>query len=603
MKSKTRYSIFRILKYVKPYWAKYFFATLAGLYKFTSPVAIVWVFGQAIDVLSAARAGEIAVDAAWQRTMHLFITGVGIAILNPLPVYIRSILGADAAQKVIRDIRCDLYAHVQKLSHTFYDANRSGSLTSRIISDVQALQPFLNKTLIQFWMNIGLITVILFYFFSRNVILGLLSISLIPLQLIVLRTIGQKVKEVARQIRNKLAWLSGQTQEKLAAATIVKTFTNERDEIQRFTDDSETLVTMGIQNARLGGINSIFVTTLNGLAPLLVILIGGRLGLFHPETMSIGLLVQFVMMQNHLYGPFERLSETQIITANALGAMDRIFDIFDTEPDISNKPGAKQAHRFKGEIIFNRVSFTYPAVNGKKIIEDLALTIPARSSIALVGPSGGGKSTVARLLNRFYEVDSGKILIDRTNISDYTIKSLRGQIGLVPQEAILFSGTVLENILYGRPEATVAEAYEAARKAYALDFILALDDGFETQIGERGAKLSGGQKQRIAIARAFLKNPSILVLDEATSALDSESERIIQEAIMALMQDRTTLMIAHRLSTIMNADQIAVIDNGRLVELGSHQTLIEKNGMYTRLCNQQFIHSTSPLVVENVSLT
>jgi len=582
-----RDSMKRLSHYIAPYWHLYVVTILFGIFKFISPLAIIWLFGSAIDVLNLAHAGELSPEDAWPRIIRLFAIGAGITIVNPLPVFLRSYIGAFASRRVIHDMRCDLYAHVQKLSHAFYDRNRSGTLTSRIVSDVETIMPFLSVTLIQTWMNLAVIITVMVYLFSRSIILGWLSVALIPANILLVHLVGRKSKIVARQTRRQLSWLSGNTQERLAAQTIVKTFAREDAEIQRFTDDSQALVSMGTRAATLGGINQAGTAALNTLAPLLVILVGGWLGLFRPEAVSLGLLVQFVMMQNHIYGPFERISESFLVTANALGSMERIEEIFQTEPEVANRPDAIRANNIRGEVAFRNVHFSYPNRDSQPILRDFSVTVPAGQSLALVGPSGSGKSTVTHLLSRFYDVTDGSILIDNRDIRDYRVLSLRRRIGLVPQDPVLFSGTILDNILYGRPRATFEEVRQAAGNAYALEFIEAMPDGFETLIGERGAILSGGQRQRIAIARAFLKDPPILILDEATSALDSTSERIIQQALEKLMQNRTTIIVAHRLSTIRKADQIAVLVAGKLTALGKHETLLAENGLYAKLCHEQ----------------
>ncbi|MHB9106825.1 MAG: ABC transporter ATP-binding protein [Armatimonadota bacterium] len=580
-------NLFRLLKYVKPYWLYFAGATACGLIKFLMPVGAAWFTGRAIDTLQAFSMGKLDAEVAWDRLLGYVVVGSIAALLGGIPTFLRSSIGARAVQRVIRDLRCDLYAHIQKLPHSFFDANRSGSLTSRIIGDVEAVQPFVNQTLIQGWMNIGLIIIVLSIFFSQNVALGLLSMVLLPFHLLIQRALSWKVKENARAIRDRLAALSGSTQEKLAASTIVKAFTHEDDEVERFSEEADHLIDLGIRNSQLNGLSNAAVTSLNTLAPMLIIFVGGHMGLFGDGSLAIGTIVQFIMMQAQLYGPFERLNELQLVTANALGATDRIFGIFDTEPEIADRPNAVKAPHFTGEIEFCDITFTYPG-NAKPIFTGLSLRVPARATVALVGPSGGGKTTLINLVNRFYEWQEGEIRIDGRDLRDYTIYSLRYQIGLVTQEPVLFSGTLYDNILYGRPDASEAEVREAARRAYADEFIQRMEDGYETTIGERGVRLSGGQKQRVSIARAFLKDPAIIILDEATSALDSESERIVQQALEELMRDRTTLVIAHRLATVRHADRIAVIADGRVAELGTHDELLGQGGIYTLLCRQQF---------------
>ncbi|HEY3298573.1 MAG TPA: ABC transporter ATP-binding protein, partial [Armatimonadota bacterium] len=543
--------------------------------------------GQAVNILSNFSAGKLPPSAAWAQILHLFAIGIAVSVGSIVPTYLRSSLSARAVQRVILDLRCDLYTHIHKLSHSFFDANRSGSLTSRIIGDMDAIQPFVAKAFVQMWMSVGLLIVVLIYFFSQNVYLGLLSIALIPFQLMIQRMIGWKVKDNSSLIRERTARLAGITQERLAASTIVKAFTGEAGEVDRFVDSSESLIDLGIRNSMLNGVSEASNVFLRAVAQLIVVLLGGYVAIFKLGDVTPGLLIQFVLMQSQLYTPIEWLNEMQLIIASALGATDRIFAILDTEPDVMDRPNAVKAPRFAGEIVFENIVFKYPG-SGKNIFDGLDLRVPAKSVLALVGPSGGGKTTVTNLLERFYEWESGRILIDGTDIRDYTIFSLRSQIGLVTQEPVLFSGTIEDNILYGRPGASHADVVEAAKRAYAHDFIEEMEGGYDAMLGERGIRLSGGQKQRISIARAFLKDPAILVLDEATSALDSESERIVQLALEELMADRTTLVIAHRLSTVRNASQIAVIDNGRVVESGRHSELIRKGGIYANLCRQQF---------------
>ncbi|MFW6303481.1 MAG: ABC transporter transmembrane domain-containing protein, partial [Candidatus Sumerlaeota bacterium] len=313
--AKKRSNLLRLFRYIKPYWAAYLITVTMGIIKFLVPIAVIWLFGEAINVFTDYQAEKLSDEEAWRALLNLAMIGIAIVGFSPIPTFLRSLIGAKTNARVIRDIRCDLYAHIQKLSHSFFDRHISGSLTSKVISDVETINPFLGRTVVQMWMNLGMIAAILGYLFWRNAYLGLLSISLIPIQLVILLTVGRKIRAIAGKIREKLAYLSGNTQEVLAAATVVKTFTQERDEIQRFNDDAEDLVTMGIKNALLGGISQSCTMMLNQSAALLVIIVGGWLAIFSPETLSVGLIVQFVMMQGQLYAPIERLSETQVVTA------------------------------------------------------------------------------------------------------------------------------------------------------------------------------------------------------------------------------------------------------------------------------------------------
>ena len=578
-------NLWRLLAYVRPYWTSFAAATVCGLIKLLIPVAIMWVTGQCIDVLATTHGQALAV--VWPRLWHYLLLGTGLMLVAPVPIYLRSAIGARAVQEVVRNLRCDLYAHMQKLSHSFFESNRSGSLTNRIIWDIESIQPFIGRAFVQMWMSIGLIVVVLGYFFSRSLILGSLSLALIPFQILIQRAIAWKVKKNAKSISDKLAHLAGSTQEKLGATTIVKAFTREDDEVQRFSDDTIALVELGAHNSRLNGLNEALMQLLRMTGQLLLIGVGGYLALTHTGKLTAGVVTQFVLMQGQLYMPFDWLNEMQVLLATALGATDRIFSIFDTEPEIADRPGATPAPHFAGEIRFEHVAFTYPGAT-HPVFTDLTLEVPARATVAIVGPSGSGKTTVTNLVNRFYEWQQGCIRIDGRDLRDYTIYSLRRQIGLVPQAPLLFSGTIADNILYGRPDATCEEVRAAARNAYADEFIEKLEDGYDSLIGERGMKLSGGQQQRISIARAFLKDPAILILDEATSALDAESEHIVQRALENLMRNRTTLVIAHRLATIRHADLIAVIDDARVSELGTHDSLMQHDGTYAALCRRQF---------------
>lgn len=578
----------QLLGYCTPYWRYFVTAVLCGAIKFLAPVGIAWVFGEAVDRLTAFSTGVLGPDQTWAELLHLFAIGLAIMTINPLPVYLRSYLGQKGVQLALRDLRLDLYAHVQMLSHSFFETNRSGAIAGRVLNDIETIQPFLGKALIQVWMNLIVLIVVFGYFFTQSPLIGLLSLLLVPIQITILLTIGRKARVVSRNTRAQVATMTGEAQERLAAPTVIKSFTLEEHDHSRFEESSEELVALGVRQAKLGAINQLATGVLNALAPLLVIVVGGYLAIFHGGALSIGLLVQFVMMQGHIYNQFQNLSDTLLVTANALGATDRIFDILETAPDVRDRPHARKAKTLQGRIAFENVSFAYPSSPHVNALRNLSLTIEPHTTVAVVGPSGAGKSTLFSLLNRFYDVGEGRLMIDNSDIRDYQQRSLRRQIGLVPQESLLFSCSVLENVRIGRPMATMDEVREAVDNAGALEFIEDLPQGFDTLLGERGTRLSGGQRQRIAIARAFLKDPAILLLDEATSALDSESERIIQTALARLMSNRTALVIAHRLSTVVNSSSIVVLDRGELKEMGRHDELMRGGGLYAKLASLQF---------------
>ncbi len=587
MDRKKKSTLIRILSYVRPHWYYYGGAIICGIYKFVVPVFLIRYFGKAIDILQSRLGGTLSVEEAWQEILKLIASVVLIIVISPLPTYLRSTLSQKGTAKSIMSLRCDLYSHVYKLSHTFFDTAQTGTLVSRLIGDIDNTKNFLGNAAITVWMHMGLFVIIASYLVSLSPLLTGVAVLLIPAQIFIFSKLGRRMKGVSHEIRRKTAEMAGQTQERFSGMTVVKSFNGEDQEIRQFGRISRDLVSEYTRAGHLSGLSQSVLQLINNLAPLLLLSAGTAMALFRPELVSLSILVQFMMMQGQLYSPFAYLSETIIVTAEALGSLDRVFQLLDTEPDVTDREGARDLTGVRDKIEFRDVTFRYGS-GEKPVLNRLNLTIPCRRMIALVGESGGGKSTVVKLLSRFYDVASGGIFVDGTEIRDIRVASLRQQIALVPQDPVLFSGTIRENILYGRPGATEDEVLEAARQAFAMDFIVKLPLGLDTVVGERGLLLSGGQRQRIAISRAFLKNPSVLIFDEATSALDTESEAMVQEAMERLQRDRTSIVIAHRLSTVINADMIAVIEGGELMEQGSHGELLARKGRYAALFEKQF---------------
>ena len=587
MKNQKKSLLIRIFAYVKPHWPYYIGAILCGLYKFLVPVIIIGYFGKAIEVLQSRMGGNIGEAQAWQEILRLVLIVLGFILISPLPIYLRSQMAQKGTAKSIMSLRCDLYRHVYKLSHTFFDSAQTGSLVSRLIGDIDSAKNFLSTAAITVWMHMGTFIIIAVYLFMLSPLLTLVSIIFIPAQVYIFFKLGTRMKGISHDIRKMTAEMAGRSQERFAGMTVVKSFNGEDKEIKKFDSISEDLMVEYSRAGHWSGLSQMTLQLINNLAPLVLLAVGTAMALYKPQLVSLSVLVQFMMMQKQLYNPFAYLSETIIVTAEALGSLERVFQLLDTEPDVKDRDNAVILRGIGEDIRFRDVDFRY-GHEKTPVLKGMNLTIPCRKTTALVGESGGGKSTVVKLISRFYDVQSGAVLVDGEDLRNFTIASLRQQIALVPQDPILFSGTIRENILYGRPEATDGEVEEAARQAFAMDFIEKLPDGLDTVVGERGLLLSGGQRQRIAISRAFLKNPSVLIFDEATSALDTESEAMVQKAMESLQKGRTCLIIAHRLSTIQNADRIMVIEEGELKEEGNHRELLEKGGRYSALYKKQF---------------
>ena len=482
------------------------------------------------------------------------------------------------------DLRHALFNHLQRLSLRFYDQERAGSIISRVMNDIGVAQQMVSGGVINVIMDTAMITAVLYITFRLNVTLTLVALTVMPFYVLTYRNLNPKIRSASRRIQEKLAQISGDLFETVSAIAVVQSFTREKSEEKSFVSQIHKHYDRVMRQVVLRNSLSSISQCLSRLGTALILLYGGRLVLQRQLTM--GELVAFYTYVAQLYAPVVRFSEVNDVVQTAIAAIDRIFELFDEVPDVQDVRKPVRRHRIRGEVEFRNVTFEYTP--GIPVLHDVDFRVEPGRMVALVGHSGSGKSTIANLLLRFYDVAQGQILIDGIDVRNYAIKSLRQQIGLVLQETILFSGSLRENIEYGRLNATDEDIAAAAKAANAHDFVLELEDGYETEVGERGVKLSGGQKQRVAITRVMLKNPRILVLDEATSALDSESENLVQEALFRLMQGRTTIVIAHRLSTVTAADEILVIGNGRVIERGTHEELLENGGYYRHICEEQF---------------
>ncbi|EYM88867.1 ABC transporter, ATP-binding/permease [Staphylococcus aureus DAR3565] len=573
----------RYLQFVKPYKYRIFATIIVGIIKFGIPMLIPLLIKYAIDGVINNHA--LTTD---EKVHHLTIA-IGIAlfifvIVRPPIEFIRQYLAQWTSNKILYDIRKKLYNHLQALSARFYANNQVGQVISRVINDVEQTKDFILTGLMNIWLDCITIIIALSIMFFLDVKLTLAALFIFPFYILTVYVFFGRLRKLTRERSQALAEVQGFLHERVQGISVVKSFAIEDNEAKNFDKKNTNFLTRALKNTRWNAYSFAAINTVTDIGPIIVIGVGAYLAI--SGSITVGTLAAFVGYLELLFGPLRRLVASFTTLTQSFASMDRVFQLIDEDYDIKNGVGAQPIEIKQGRIDIDHVSFQYND-NEAPILKDINLSIEKGETVAFVGMSGGGKSTLINLIPRFYDVTSGQILIDGHNIKDFLTGSLRNQIGLVQQDNILFSDTVKENILLGRPTATDEEVVEAAKMANAHDFIMNLPQGYDTEVGERGVKLSGGQKQRLSIARIFLNNPPILILDEATSALDLESESIIQEALDVLSKDRTTLIVAHRLSTITHADKIVVIENGHIVETGTHRELIAKQGAYEHLYSIQ----------------
>lgn len=573
----------RYLKFVKPYRYRIIATIIVGIIKFGIPMLIPLLIKYAID-------GVINNHSLTnqEKFSHLGVA-IGIAlfifvIVRPPIEFIRQYLAQWTSNKILYDIRKQLYNHLQALSARFYANNQVGQVISRVINDVEQTKDFILTGLMNIWLDCITIIIALSIMFFLDVKLTFAAIFIFPFYILTVYFFFGRLRKLTRVRSQALAEVQGFLHERVQGMSVIKSFAIEDNEAKNFVNHNKNFLQRAFQHTRWNAYSFAAINTVTDLGPIIVIGVGSYLAI--TGSITVGTLAAFVGYLEQLFGPLRRLVSSFTTLTQSFASMDRVFQLMDEDYDIKNGIGAQPIKISEGQIDLKHVSFKYNE-NEKEVLHDINLTINKGETVAFVGMSGGGKSTLINLIPRFYDVTQGEILIDHHNVKDFLTGSLRNQIGLVQQDNILFSDTVKENILLGRPDATDDEVVEAAKMANAHDFISNLPNGYDTEVGERGVKLSGGQKQRLSIARIFLNNPPVLILDEATSALDLESEAIIQEALDVLSKDRTTLIVAHRLSTITHADRIVVMENGRIVETGTHQQLINKRGAYEHLYSIQ----------------
>ena len=513
-----------------------------------------------------------------------------VLVLQSIFSFFRLSLFVNFTENTLANVRLALYTNLIKLPMSFFSQKRVGELNSRISNDIGQIQDTLTTTIAEFLRQFILIIGSFIMLGSINWKLTIMMVSVVPIVGVAAVIFGKFIRKYSKTVQDKVAESQVVVEETMQGISIVKAFANEWYEIQRYKTRIQEVVKIGIKGGQFRGYFASFIIVCLFGTIVAVVWYGVTLAI--AGEITVGELFTFILYSSYVGASSGGIAELYSQMQKAIGATERVFELLDEVPEQINSDSAKNIEKIKGEVIFQNVAFSYPSRKEIQVLKNVSFKANFGQKIAIVGPSGTGKSTIASLLLRFYDIESGTILIDDKNIYDYELETLRGNMSIVPQDVILFGGTIRENIAYGKPNASNEEIMLAAKQANAFNFVEGFPEKFETIVGERGIKLSGGQRQRIAIARALLKNPSILILDEATSSLDSESEKLVQEALEILMQGRTSIIIAHRLSTIRSADQILVLDNGEIKEQGTHKELIDlENGMYKNLSNLQFSNS------------
>lgn len=566
----------RILSYIKPYMHRLLFAMVCTIMAAAGNLYIPWIIKDMID--------EVLADKNGTMLNWIAASIIAIFIVRGLFWYGQNYLMSYVGQSVIIDIRAAVFKKLQRLSVSFYDKNKTGTIMSYVTNDVNALQSAMVENTIEMitegFILIGSVVAMIYLDWR----LTLFTVCTFPVVLWFMEFFGKKIRKSGGRIQECTADITSVLQESVASARVIKSFVREDYEVDRFDVENKANFRANMKNAQLMATLTPVVELVAAIGVTMIIWYGGNNVI--NGTITAGSLVAFLTYAVNISNPIKRLTRVIGNIQKALAAAQRVFMIIDMPEEIAESRDAKQLPEVSGKVEFQNVSFAY---NDKgNVITDLSFSVKPGEVIAIVGPSGAGKSTIANLLPRFYDVNKGDIKIDGHSVREVTLDSLREQVGIVPQETMLFNGSVYNNILYGRLDATKEEIEAAAKAANAHDFIMQLTDGYETKLGDRGVNLSGGQRQRIAIARAILKNPRILILDEATSALDTESERVVQEALDRLMVGRTSFVIAHRLSTVKNADKILVLEKGNLVESGTHDELLALDGLYAHLYKIQY---------------
>lgn len=567
---------FRALKYIKPYWKRGLAAGICTIIAAGGTAYLPFVIKDMVD--------QVLSEKNTTMLNWIVLSIIVVFVIRGIAYYGQSYLMNYVGQRVIIDIRKAVFEKLQRLSMSFYDKHKTGTIMSYVTNDVSALQSAMVDNVVEMITETVILVASIVMMIYLDWKLFLVTFATFPVVLFFIDSFGKRIRKSGSRIQEAAADITSVLQEVASSPRVIKSFVREGYEVDRFDKENMNNFRANMKYAQLSSTLTPTIEFVAAVGVSIILWYGGNSVI--NGSITAGSLVAFLTYAVNISNPIKRLSRVIGNIQKALAAAQRVFDVLDLPEDIKNAPDAKALPKVKGDVRFNDVSFAYN--ENEEVLSHVSFEVKPGEMVAFVGPSGAGKSTVASLLPRFYDAINGSITIDGQDIRKVTLDSLREQVGIVPQETVLFNGSVYDNILYGRLDATREEVEAAAKAANAHDFIMQLPDGYETMLGDRGMNISGGQRQRISIARAILKNPQILILDEATSALDTESERVVQEALDRLMVGRTSFVIAHRLSTIKNADKIMVLEKGQLIEHGNHDELMAMDGLYAHLYKIQY---------------
>ncbi len=576
----TKELLFRIFSYLKPYW------------KQMAIVLIAIIISSAFSIYPSILTGKIIDEGLIGRDMNKLIfyivLSLVVTLISNLIGVLESYFNTWIAQHITFDMRNQMYNHLQQMSQRFFTSNNQGDIITRMTSDIDGVQMIITNTFTSILSNVITLTIALVAMFQKNWVLAVVGIIIVPLFTLPTRKAGKtrwSITKEAQACNDEMNTILNETMS-VSGQLLVKLFGREDKEYNKYYEVNEKMISLNIKESMAGRWFRVVMSTISSVGPMILYFVGGLLMMKYNSDVTVGDITVLVSLLGRMYGPVNSLLNIQVDWIRSMAMFTRIFEYFDMDIEIKNAENPIKLTNIQGNIDFENVFFQYN--EDRMILKDINFSLKSGNSIAIVGPSGSGKSTLINLIPRLYDVTKGSVKFDGIDVRDIDLKELRDAIGIVSQDTYLFNGTIKENLLYAKEDASEEEIIEACKKANIHDFIMNQEKGYDTEVGNRGLKLSGGEKQRISIARVLLKDPWVMIFDEATASLDSISEKAIQDAIDPLIEERTSILIAHRLSTILAADEIIVLKDGEIVERGKHQDLINKNGVYTDLYNTQF---------------